>query len=260
MALGTDVGGRLLGAILVLILGAILIRLIMKGLRKSKFFGKTDATVAHFLLSFIKITLNILLVVSVVGILGVPLTSVVAIIASAGVTIGLALQGALSNLAGGIMILIFKPFRIGDYVSAAGHEGTVQDIGIFYTVLATVDNREVTIPNGTVTSSSIVNVSAYETRRVDLVFNVAYGTDVARVSELMLDVAKKHELALTDPAPFCRLSAEAKSSLELTLRVWCNSSDYWQLYFALKEAVGARLAEKNIQIPFNQLDVHVKND
>lgn len=257
LEIGANVGGKLIFAILVLIIGSIFIKCLMKILRKSRLFKKADTTVARFLLNFIRITLNILLVVTIIGILGVPLTSVVAVIASAGVTVGLALQGALSNLAGGIMILIFKPFKLGDYISTAGHEGTVQDIGIFYTVLATVDNREVTIPNGTVMGSSIVNVSAYDTRRVDLVFSVAYGTDVAHVSEVILAEANKHELTLDDPAAFCRLSAEAESALELTLRVWCKKEDYWQVHFDLKEAIHQRFVEENITVPFKQIDVHI---
>lgn len=255
----TNTGGKLIGAILLLIVGAIIIRLVMKAIRKSKFVNRSDSTVAHFLVNFIKVILDALLIISVIGILGVPLTSVVAIVTSAGVTVGLALQGALSNLAGGIMILIFKPFRLGDYISTTGHEGTVKDIGIFYTVLATVDNREVTIPNGTIMGASIINVSAYDTRRVDLVFSVAYGTDVARVNTIILEEAKKHELALTGPEPFCRLSAEAASALEFTLRVWCKKEDYWQVHFDLTESIHNKLVEEGIEIPFQQVDVHIRD-
>ncbi len=257
LGLATEVGGKLLGAILLLIFGGLFIRLLVKGLRKSKLFKKSDATVAHFLVNFIKIALDIVLIVTVIGILGVPMSSVVAVIASAGVAVGLALQGSLSNLAGGIMILIFRPFKLGNYISAVGYEGTVKDIGIFYTVLTTVDNKEVTIPNGTIMGTSIVNFSAYDLRRVDLTFNVAYGTDVAHVNELILAKAKEHALTLDDPAPFCRLSAHHDSSLEITLRVWCKNCDYWQVNFDLKENINNLFIENGVKIPFNQLDVHL---
>lgn len=255
--LGTNVGGKLIGAILVLVIGAIFIRILMKALRKSKLFNKTDATVAKFLLNFIKIALEVLLIVSVVGILGVPLTSVVAVIASAGVTIGLALQGALSNLAGGIMILIFKPFKIGNYIVAAGHEGTVRDIGIFYTVLSTVDNREVTIPNGTIMSSSIVNVSAYDTRRVDLSISVAYDSDIDAVKTILAETAAENPLVLKDPATAVLLGEHGQNALIFYLRAWVKSEDYWTVNFDLLETVKKRLTEKGIKIPYQQLDVHI---
>ena len=257
VALATNVGGKLIGAILVLIIGRILIKFTMKTLRKSKMMDKTEVTLAHFLLNFINIGLNVILIVTIIAIMGVPMASVVTVIASAGVAIGLALQGSLSNLAGGIMILIFKPFKIGNYVETAGHAGTIEDIGIFYTVMKTTDNRQITIPNGTIMSSSVINVSAYDTRRVDFTFSVAYGTDVERVKTILLEEAAKHELTFADPAPFCRLSKQNESSIDFTVRVWAESKDYWQVNFDILETVTARFADEGIEIPFNQLDVHV---
>lgn len=257
VALATNVGGKLIAAILVLIIGRILIKFTMKTLRKSKLMDKTEVTLAHFLLNFINIGLNVILIVTIIAIMGVPMASVVTVIASAGVAIGLALQGSLSNLAGGIMILIFKPFKIGNYVETAGHAGTIEDIGIFYTVMKTTDNRQITIPNGTIMSSSVINVSAYDTRRVDFTFSVAYGTDVERVKTILLEEAAKHELTFADPAPFCRLSKQNESSLDFTLRVWTKASDYWTVNFDLLERVNDRFVAENIEVPFNQLDVHI---
>lgn len=254
---GKNVGLRLLDALVVFLVGRILIKWVTKLMKKSKFAQKQDATVVRFLQNFVSISLHVVLVVSVVGILGVPLASVVTVIASAGVAIGLALQGALSNVAGGIMILLFRPFRLGDYVEAAGKSGTVNDIGIFYTVLTTGDNKVVTIPNGSIMGSSVVNYSMKDTRRVDFVFSAAYGTDVEKVKRVLLDVAEQHELVLKTPAPFCRLSKQNESSIDFTVRVWVESKNYWQVNFDILETVTKRFADEGIEIPFNQLDVHV---
>ncbi len=253
----TDFGGKLIVALIVLFLGFWLVRVLVRLLGKSKLMKK-DPTVAKFLSGALRITLNTLVVVSVIGILGVPMSSVIAVIASAGVAIGLALQGALSNFAGGIMILLFRPFRIGDFVDAGGFSGTVGEIGIFYTVLTTPDNRVVTIPNGTITGASVVNYSVNSTRRVDLVVSVAYGSDISRVQALLLDEAAKNAAAQTDPAPFVRLSKQNESSLDFTVRVWTKKEDYWTVYFDLLEAIQNRLVAEGIEIPFPQLDVHLK--
>lgn len=254
---GKNIGLKLLYAFVVFLIGRIVIKWVTKLMKKSKFSQKHDATVVHFLQNFVSIALHVVLVVSIIGILGVPLASVVTVIASAGVAIGLALQGALSNVAGGIMILLFRPFRLGDFVDTAGHSGTVTDIGIFYTVLTTGDNKVVTIPNGTIMGDSVVNYSMKDTRRVDFVFNVAYGTDVEKVKSILLAEAEKHKLVLKDPAPFCRLSKQSESSIDFTMRVWAESKNYWQVNFDILEAVTKRFAEEGIEIPFNQLDVHI---
>jgi small conductance mechanosensitive channel len=257
VSFATSLAFKLLGAALVLILGRILIKWVMKPFRNGKFWKRTDPTVARFLTNALSIILNILLVISVIGILGVPLTSVITVLASAGVAIGLALQGSLSNLAGGIMILIFHPFKLGDYVEVSSYGGTVKDIGIFYTVLNTPDNRVVTIPNGTIMGTEIVNYSVNDTRRVDLTLSVAYGTDTNRVIEVLLNEARKQELVLDDPAPFCRLSEHADSSLNFTLRVWVKKDDYWTVKFNLLESINVRFEKEGIEVPYNQLDVHV---
>lgn len=254
-----DLGLKLLAALLVLIIGRILIKWTVKLISKSKFAKNTDATVVRVLLNFISAGLYVLLAVTIIAILGVPMASVVALVASAGVAIGLALQGALSNLAGGIMIMILRPFHIGDFVEIAGNSGTIKDVGIFYTVINTGDNKVITIPNGTVMANAITNYSKNDTRRVDLVFNVAYGTDVAKVNAILLEEAGKHELALKDPAPFARMTKQSESSLDFTLRVWVNAGDYWTVNFDLLENINNRFAKEGIEIPFNQLDVHIKD-
>lgn len=252
-----DFGKRLLISILVLIVGRLLIKWIVKLLTKSKFAEKNDKTVTTVLSHFAAAALYVLLVVIIIGILGIPTASVITVIASAGVAIGLALQGALSNIAGGIMILVFRPFRVGDFVELAGKSGTVSDVGIFYTTLTTGDNKVVIIPNGTVMGTEVINYSRKDTRRVDLVFGVAYGTDVDKVRSILLEEANKHPLTLDEPAPFARLTKQSESSLDFTLRVWVNSGDYWTVNFDLLESINNRFVAEDIEIPFNQLDVHV---
>ncbi|MBQ7336191.1 MAG: mechanosensitive ion channel [Clostridia bacterium] len=255
-----DVGLKLIAALLVFLIGRMVIRAVVKSLRRGKMGKRLEPTVSHFLCNFINIALYILLTVTIVGILGVPLASVVTAIASAGVAIGLALQGSLSNLAGGIMILIFHPFRVGDFVEAGGFSGTVSDIDVFYTVLNLPDNRVVTIPNGVMMAESITNYSANEIRRVDLVFHVAYGSDVGAVVARLLEEATKQEAVLKEPAPFCRLTEQGESSLDFTLRVWVKQEQYWQVKFDLLEAVHQRLYKEGLEIPFRQLDVHLKRN
>ena len=252
-------GGKLIAAILVLVIGMLLIKLVLKLLRKKKLGKHEDPTVHRFVLNLVKTALYVLLVVTIIAILGVPMASMVAVIASAGVAIGLALQGSLSNLAGGIMILIFRPFKLDDFIDASGLSGTVVDIGIFYTTLRTPDNKSITLPNGSLMNDKVINYSVHDTRRVDFTFDAAYGSDVEKIKNILLEEAAKHEKALKDPAPFARLSKQSDHSLTFTLRVWAESADYWTVNFDLLEAINARFEAEGIEIPFNQLDVHVKN-
>ena len=255
---GTDLGLKLLACVIVLIIGKIVIKWTTKLMTKSKFAQKNDKTVVTVLSHFVSAALYVLLVVIIIGILGIPTASVIAVIASASVAIGLALQGALSNIAGGLMILILRPFKVGNFVDIDGFSGSVTDIGIFYTVLTTGDNKVITIPNGTVMAGNVINYSAKETRRVDFVFGVAYGSDVERVKAILLEEAEKHELVLKDPAPMARLSAQNASSLDFTMRVWAENANYWKVHFDLMERVTRRFTEEGIEIPFNQLDVTLK--
>ncbi len=253
-----DVGLKLLISIAIFIVCRLIIKTVVKALRNGKATQKMEPTVAHFLANFVNIVLYIILAVTIIAIMGVPMASVIAAIASAGVAIGLALQGALSNFAGGIMILLFHPFRVGDFIEVNGFSGTVDDIDVFYTFIKTTDNKTVTIPNGSVMGNEVINYSANDTRRVDLSIGVAYGSDIDRVKAVLLEEAARHELVLKDPEPFCRLSQQGDSSLTFVLRVWANTPDYWQVNFDLLESIHKRLEAEGIEIPFPQLDVHVK--
>ena len=253
-----DVGLKLLISIALFIVCRFIIKAIVKALRTGKAAQKMEPTVAHFLANFVNIVLYIILSVTIIAIMGVPMASVIAAIASAGVAIGLALQGALSNFAGGIMILLFHPFRVGDFIEVDGFSGTVDDIDVFYTFLKTGDNKAVTVPNGSIMSNSVVNYSVNGTRRVELNIGVAYGSDIDRVKAILLEEASKHELVLKDPEPFCRLSAQGDSALNFVLRVWVNTADYWQVNFDLLEAMHKRLEAEEIEIPFPQVDVHMR--
>ncbi len=250
-------GMRLLSAGLLLAVGHFLIKRTVKCIVRGRFAQKQDQTVVTVLTHFVTAALYLVLTVAVVGILGVPTASFIAAIASAGVAVGLALQGALGNIAGGIMILILRPFRVGDFVELAGFSGTVTDIGIFYTVLTAADNKVITVPNGSVIGDSITNFSRKKTRRAELKFHVAYGSDTQKVKRILLEEAERQERVLREPAPFARLFEHGESALVFTLRVWCAGADYWSVYFDMLEAVHERLAREGIEIPFRQVDVHI---
>ncbi len=255
-----DLAWRLVGALVVFLVGNIIVRFVVKRLKTGKWGSRMDPMIRSFVSSLTKIALYLILAVVVVSILGIETASIIAVIASAGAAIALGLQGSLSHLAGGVMLIIFRPFKIGDFVDVCGFSGTVTEVGIFYTEITTGDNRICEIPNGTLIGSSIVNYSIKDTRRVDLVFDVAYGTDVETAKQVILGEVAKLDAVLGDPAPFIRMTELGGSSLKITLRVWCNSADYWGVKFDLTEAVNKTFAEKGIEIPYQQIDVHVKND
>jgi len=257
--LATSWGIKLLEALVLLVVGLKLVKWLKKWLKESPKLDKLDSGLRSFLVSFSSIILYALLIIVIASILGIPATSFITILASCGVAVGLALQGSLSNFAGGLMILFFRPFKVGDFIEASGETGIVQEITVVYTVLLTLDNKRITIPNGGLTNSVIKNYSSEELRRVDLTFNVAYGSDVEQVKGLIGKLAAAHPLALKEPAPFVRLSAHGDSALTFTTRVWCKNADYWDVYFDLTEGVKKAFDEKGIQIPYPQMDVHVKN-
>lgn len=250
----TTMGFKVIGALLVLLIGSIVVSRISKRIRRSK---KTDSTLAHFLASFVNFGGKTLVVIIAISILGVEMSSIVALIASAGVAIGLALQGSLSNIAGGILLIVFKPFKVGDYIMVGGEEGTVRDMNLFYTILKKPDNTTVSLPNTIVSNSSLKNISTEETRRVDFALEVAYGTDVEYVKKLLITIANNHDLVMKDPAPFCRLSAFNANGLGITLRVWTKKEDYWTVNFDLKEDIEKAFTMANIEIPYNKLDVNL---
>ncbi|MBE7020029.1 MAG: mechanosensitive ion channel [Ruminococcaceae bacterium] len=257
--LGTSLGLKLIGAVIVLFVGVKLIKFIKKFIKKSPKLNKLDDGVRSFLASFSVIALYIVLFITVAMMLGIPTTSFITALASCGVAIGLAMQGSLSNFAGGLMILLFKPFKAGDFIDAGGTLGTVTDITVVYTVLTTADNKVITIPNGTLTNSIIINYSKKDTRRVDLTFDASYSSDIDKVKEIIEGVVNSHELVLSDPEPMIKLSAHNASALTYTVRVWCKASDYWTVHFDLLETVKKEFDKNNIEIPFPQMDVHVKN-
>ncbi len=252
-------GLKLIAALVTLLIGSKLIKYSKKWIKKSPKLDKVDMGVRTFLASFLSITLYIILFISIAMILGIPTTSFITALASCGVAIGLALQGALGNLAGGIMILVFKPFKVGDYISTASTSGTVTNITIMYTVLTTPDNKVITIPNGTLTNSVIENYSASNTRRVDLTFTTGYDCDINKVKEILLDVINKHEKVLKDPEPFARLTNHGDSALVYTARAWCKAEDYWDVNFDLIESVKKEFDANNISIPYPQMDIHINN-
>lgn len=248
---------RFVFAMAVLIGGLALTRLLVRLLKKSHGLNRLEMSASSFIISFIKISLNVLVIISAAMILGFPAASVVTVLASAGMAISLAMQGALSNLAGGIMLVIFKPFKVGDYIKTNGHEGTVSDMSVFYTTIIKPDNRSVTLPNGTLTNSVIENRSANDTRRVDLTFGVSYSSDIDKVREVLLKTAQSNDKVLSDPAPEVVLEKQNKSSVDFTLRAWCKTDDYLDVYYALNEQVKKDFDKNQITIPFDQLDVHI---
>ena len=249
VSMATAVGGKILLALVVFIVGSFIIKWLLKLLRKSKALARLDSSVKSFALSFLKILLYVVLVVSIIGILGVPMASVVTVLASAGVAIGLALQGALANLAGGLMLMIFKPFRVGDYVEAAGVEGVVQEITAFYTVFLTLDNKRVTVPNGTLMNANVTNFSSEDLRRVDLVFSCAKSEAPGRIQDILLQVMKDNDKVLDAPEPFARLSGGSNEAMEYTVRAWCKNADYWDVYFDLTQASAEAFAEGGVKAP-----------
>lgn len=225
-------------------------------LRKGKNFQKLDDSVESFLASFINIALKALIVIIAAAIVGIDVTAFSAVLASAGVTVGLALQGSLSNLTGGIMILIFRPFKVGDFIDNHTDSGTVTEIGIFYTTLHTPDNKTITVPNGLLSNATVVNYSTEATRRVDMEFSVAYTSDIDKVNKVMRTVTEANEKVLKDPAPFVSLLRQDASALVFVVRAWVKSEDYWDVYFYLGENMKKAFDTVGIEIPFNQLDVH----
>lgn len=257
IATGVELGGRILGAIIIFFLGKMLVNWVNKLFAKVLMKRNVDASIQSFLKSIVNITLLVLLFLAVIGQLGIELTSFAALLASVGVAVGMALSGNLSNFAGGIIILIFRPYKVGDYIEAAtGASGTVTDIQIFHTVLTTPENKVVFAPNGAMSSAVVTNYSRKDTRRVDFSFGVEYGSDFKQVQEVLMGIIEADRRILRDPAPFVEIGALADSSVNITVRVWVKASDYWDVNFDMNKIVYATFNEKGIQFPFPQLTVH----
>ena len=252
-----DLGGRILAALIIFIIGKLIVNWINRLFAKMLEKRKVDASIQSFLKSIVNITLLVLLFLAVIGKLGIELTSFAALLASAGVAIGMALSGNLSNFAGGVIILIFRPYKVGDYIEAStGASGTVTDIQIFHTVLTTADNKVVFAPNGAMSGAVVTNYSRKDTRRLDFTFGVEYGTDFQLVRDTLMAIIEKDSRILREPAPFIELSALADSSVNVIVRVWVNASDYWAVNFDMNKNVYATFNEKGISFPFPQLTIH----
>lgn len=254
-------GIKVLAAILIYLIGAWLIKKI-KGMLKRIFDKKgTDAAIASFTMSIVSIALTIVLIIVTIGTLGIDTTSFAALLAGGGMAIGMALNGTVQNFAGGIMILIFKPFKSGDYIEAQGFAGTVSEVTITSTKLTTVDNRIIIIPNGALSNGTINNYSDQKFRRVDLTVDVEYGTSSDAVKAVLHSIVKEDARILSEPAePFIALSSLKDSSIQFTMRLWVNSSDYWGVYFDTTEKVYNELPKNGIHFPFPQLDVNIKQN
>lgn len=253
-------GGRILSAIAVLIVGSFVVKLLSKGINKA--FGKTrlDPAVKKILEKFVKALLYVILIIAVVDILGVSMSSVIAILASCGLAVGLALQGALTNLAGGLMILIFKPFRLEDYVEGSGVQGVVKDISIFYTTLLTLDNKKVLVPNGDLMNATITNYSSEPIRRVDVDYKITNDADAEQVKRVLLEACANTELILAEPAPFTRMTAVDDDTYIFTVRGWCKTADYWDAYFNTVENCSKALQDNGIDDPEERIVVRLQKE
>ncbi|GAB2492084.1 mechanosensitive ion channel [Alkalibacterium psychrotolerans] len=222
--------------------------------------SKLDESLKPFLISVVSVALKLMLVITVISILGIPVASFVAILGAAGLAIGLAFQGALSNLAGGVLLLTMRPFKVGDYIEGGGYSGTVKAIQILYTELITPDNRMIYVPNGNLSNAGIVNYSVHDTRRVDFTFGVGYEADNKHVRETLSEVIHAHDLILKDPEPFIRLSAHGDSAVDYVVRVWVKAEDYWTVHFDIMESVKTRFDQEGISIPYPQMDIHMTGE
>ena len=250
-------GGRIIGAMIILVIGKLIVNWINRIFRLLLEKQNVEPSVQTFLKSTVNILLLVMLGIAVVSKLGIEITGFAALLASAGVAIGVALSGNLQNVAGGLIILIFRPYKVGDYIdSDSGASGTVQEIQIFHTILKTGDNKIVYAPNGSMSNSVITNYSHQETRRVDLSFSMEYGEDYERVEQVLKDIIATDTRILTSPEPFIRLGEMADSSVNITVRVWVKSEDYWDVHFDLKKNVYTTFTKLNISIPYPQMVVH----
>ncbi len=255
-----ELGFRVIGALLLLFIGSKLIKVLRKIVKNAMTKAEADLGAIQFVDSFLKASLYVLLAFSIATSFGLDAASIVALLGSAGVAIGLALQGSLSNLAGGILLLVLKPFVVGDYIIShgAGQEGTVTEIQIFYTKLTTPDNKNVIIPNGVLANNSITNVTAQKNRRIDVVVGISYNADLKQAKEVLQTMLNEQALALEDMEKTVFVAELAASSVNLNLRCWCKKEDYWDCKAAVTENAKLALDAAGIEIPFNQIDVHMK--
>lgn len=255
-----NTGIKIIISLVILLISFRIIKRITRRITKKCEDGKYDKTIMKTLAYVFSIGAKTLVLVCLIGYLGIDTSGITALIASLGVCIGLAVNGAVSNLAGGVIILVTRPFKVDDYIEAQGVSGTVEDIHMICTKLRTPDNKVVYIPNGILSNGNIINYSEKDTRRVEVKFDISYDSDYNKAKQLIWDIVTAHELTLDDPAPFVRMTEHGDSAIVITARAWVKSSDYWTVNFDLLESVKESLEKNGIEIPYNQLDVHVKND
>jgi small conductance mechanosensitive channel len=253
----TVYGIKILGAIAILIIGLWITKIITNSFNKILVKKEFDATLTKFFTTMVKITLVIFVVIAAISQAGIETISFVAIIGSAGLAIGLALQGSLSNFASGVMLIIFRPIKVGDYIEGGGVKGTVEEVGIFVTILTSPDNKVIFVPNSKMTSNHIINYNVKDKRRVDMVFGIGYKDDINKSKQAIIEVLKENSKVLTDPEPKIFVSELGDSSVNFVVRPWCKTEHYWDVHFNVTESIKKKFDEQNIEIPFPQRDVHI---
>ncbi|HKL62177.1 MAG TPA: mechanosensitive ion channel domain-containing protein [Woeseiaceae bacterium] len=256
-SLATEFGIDIIAALAIFIIGRWVANLITKGVRRLLERADVDATLVKFLSNIVRILLLIFVILAAIGQLGIQTTSLIAVLGAAGLAVGLALQGSLSNFAAGVLVIIFRPYKVGDYIEAAGVAGTVDEVQIFNTVMNTPDNKRIIVPNSQITGGIITNYSAHETRRVDFTFGIGYADDIDKAKKIIEEVLTTDERVLEDPAPQIVVAELADSSVNIVARPWAKAADYWGLKFDVTETVKKRFDAEGISIPFPQRDVHV---
>ena len=252
-----EYGTGLVSALGVLILGLWITNILTRSIKKLLLKGEFDKSLVSFLSSLINTILKVLVVISALGMLGVEMTSFIALLGAAGLAVGMALSGTLQNFAGGVMILIFKPFKVGNFIDAQGHMGTVKEIQIFNTILTTPDHKTIILPNGGLSTGSMVNYSTQAKRRVDWTFGIGYGNDSDTAKRVLLTLINQDDRVLKNPEPFVALSELADSSVNFVVRAWVKAPDYWGVYFAMNEKVYKTFEKEGLSIPYPQMDVHL---
>lgn len=255
--IGIDSGFKLLGFIVILIVGFKIVKILLKIIKKDKRFTKFDKSVQTFIVSFLNISLKCLVLITGLGYIGVPMTSMITLFGTASLAVGLALQGGLTNMVGGLMILIFKPFKVGDWIESNGISGSVDEITIFYTAISTLDSTKVVLPNGNLANSNIKNFTTNSKRKLCVDFYVSYDSDIDKVKKVLKEVIDKEEMVLKDEEIFIRLTEHSDSALIFTVRIWTENKNFWPLKFNLLENVKKAFDKNKITIPFPQIDVHM---
>lgn len=260
MSSALDLGLKILVALVIYWVGKSLIDLLYKVVKKGLHKRNVDPSVNSFLLSLVRVVMMFVLIITIIGVLGINTSSFVALFASAGVAVGMALSGTLQNFAGGVMILLFKPFKVGDWIDAAGVSGGVKEIQIFNTLLSTGDNKIIIVPNAKLSNDMVVNYSKAGIRRVDWTFTISYGDDYDKAKAVLTQFMNEDKRIMQDPAPFIALNNLADSAVEIVVRAWVNGGDYWDVYFEMNERVYKEFGKHGLSFPFPQMDVHIAKD